>query len=303
MRAFASVLMLILERIVAVIAPVFLIIAVGYGYARRNRPDLKTFNHVSLHVLGPLLVFTSLAGEDFQFEGNVAFVAAGVTVILVSGLVAWPIARLAGVSPRTFVPPMMFNNCGNMGLPLAVLAFGRSGLAAMVLMVVASTLLQFTLGSRIVSRHAEWKALATSPMIIASALGLLFAAFSWKVPEAVMPGLKMLGDATLPMMLFALGARLIDLSKRGWQLGVLGAVVSPLSGFAGAYLAQLVLHIPADQFAQLMLFASLPPAVLNYLLAERYGQEPERVASLVLIGNAFAIVFVPLGLTLGLHPL
>ena len=52
-----------------------------------------------------------------------------------------------------------------------------------------------------------------------------------------------------------------------------------------------------------MLFASLPPAALNYLLAERYGQEPERVASLVLIGNAFAIVFVPLGLPLGLHPI
>ena len=295
--------MLILERIVSVIAPVFLIIAIGYGYGRRNRPDLKAFNHVSLYVLGPLLVFTSLAGEDFQLKGNVAFIAAGVIVVLVSGLIAWPIARLAGVSPRTFVPPMMFNNCGNMGLPLAVLAFGRTGLASMVLMLVASTLLQFTLGSRILSRHADWKALATSPMIIASALGLLFSVFSWHVPAAVMPGLKMLGDATLPMMLFALGARLIDLSRQGWQLGVLGAVVCPLAGFAGAYLAQLGLHIPADQFAQLMLFASLPPAALNYLLAERYDQEPERVASLVLIGNAFAIVFVPLGLTLGLHPL
>ncbi len=295
--------MLILERIVSVIAPVFLIIAIGYGYGRRNKPDLKTFNHVSLHVLGPLLVFTSLAGEDFQLRGNVALVAGGVAVILVSGLVAWPIARLARVSPRTFVPPMMFNNCGNMGLPLAVLAFGRPGLAAMVLMLVVSTLLQFTLGSRIVSRHADWKALATSPMIIASVLGLAFSAFGWKVPEALMPGLKMLGDATLPMMLFALGARLIDLSSRGWRLGVLGAVVCPVGGFAGAYLAQSVVHLPAEQFAQLMLFASLPPAALNYLLAERYDQEPERVASLVLIGNAFAIVFVPLGLTLGLHPL
>jgi len=295
--------MLILERIVSVIAPVFLIIAIGYGYGRRNKPDLKTFNHVSLHVLGPLLVFTSLAGEDFQLRGNVALVAGGVAVILVSGLIAWPIARLARVSPRTFVPPMMFNNCGNMGLPLAVLAFGRPGLAAMVLMLVVSTLLQFTLGSRIVSRHADWKALATSPMIIASVLGLAFSAFGWKVPEALMPGLKMLGDATLPMMLFALGARLIDLSSRGWRLGVLGAVVCPAGGFAGAYLAQSVLHLPAEQFAQLMLFASLPPAALNYLLAERYDQEPERVASLVLIGNAFAIVFVPLGLTLGLHPL
>jgi len=295
--------MLILERIVSVIGPVFLIIAIGYGYGRRYKPDLKTFNHVSLNVLGPLLVFTSLAGEDFRLEGNAAFVAGGVAVVLASGLIAWPVARLAHVSPRTFVPSMMFNNCGNMGLPLAVLAFGRPGLAAMVLMLVASTLLQFTLGSRIVSRHAEWKALAGSPMIVASVVGLSFSAFSWKVPGALMPGLKMLGDATLPMMLFALGVRLIDLSRQGWQLGVLGAVVGPVAGFAGAYLAQLLFRFPAEQFAQLMLFASLPPAALNYLLAERYSQEPERVASLVLIGNAFAIVFVPLGLTLGLHPI
>src|SRR5438552_1220399 len=96
--------------------------AIGYGYGHRNRPDLKSFNHVSLHVLGPLLVFTSLAGEDFQLEGNAAFVAGGVAVILVSGLIAWPVPILARVSPRTFVPPMMFNNCGNMGLPLAVRA-------------------------------------------------------------------------------------------------------------------------------------------------------------------------------------
>jgi predicted permease len=173
----------------------------------------------------------------------------------------------------------------------------------MVLMLVVSTLLQFTLGARIVSHHAEWKALATSPMIIASVVGLVFGAFAWNVPPALMIGLKMLGDATLPMMLFALGARLTDLSKRGWQVGVLGAVVCPVAGMAGAYLAQIALHLPPEQFAQLMLFASLPPAALNYLLAERYQQEAERVASLVLIGNAFAIVFVPLGLTLGLHPI
>jgi predicted permease len=123
------------------------------------------------------------------------------------------------------------------------------------------------LGSRVVSRHAEWKVLATSPMIIASVLGLIFNAFAWKVPSALMTGLKMLGDATLPTMLFAPGARLIDLSRRGWQLGVLGAVVCPAAGIAGAYLAQFLLRLPPNQFAQLMLFASLPPAALNYLLA------------------------------------
>jgi malate permease and related proteins len=260
---------------------------------------LTTLNHASLNVLGPLLVFTSLAGGEFQFTGNMAFVAGGVTVILVSGLIAWPIALLARVSPRTFVPPMMFNNCGNLGLPLAALAFGRAGLAAMALLLAVTMLLQFTVGSRIVSSRSEWKALATSPMIVASVLGLVFSTLAWRVPPVLMPGLKMLGDAALPMMLFALGARLNGLSMPRWRLGVLGAVSGPLAGIAGAYLAQSLLRLPADQFGQLMLFACLPPAVLNYLLAERYEQEPEGVAALVLIGNAFAIVFVPLGVALG----
>lgn len=48
----------------------------------------------------------------------------------------------------------------------------------------------------------------------------------------------------------------------------------------------------------LPLFAVLPPAVLNYVFAERYGQEPERVASIVLLGNASALVVLPAVLVL-----
>ena len=41
---------------------------------------------------------------------------------------------------------MMFNNCGNMGLPIAALAFGPVGLSAMVALFTVSNLLHFTLG-------------------------------------------------------------------------------------------------------------------------------------------------------------
>ncbi len=43
---------------------------------------------------------------------------------------------------------------------------------------------------------------------------------------------------------------------------------------------------------------ALPPAVLNYMFAERYNQEPDKVASMVLIGNLAAVVFLPLALAL-----
>ena len=41
---------------------------------------------------------------------------------------------------------------------------------------------------------------------------------------------------------------------------------------------------------------ALPPAVLCFMLAEQYKQEPTRVASIVLIGNIAAIVWIPLAL-------
>lgn len=40
-------------------------------------------------------------------------------------------------------------------------------------------------------------------------------------------------------------------------------------------------------------FAALPPAVLNVLMTEQYRQEPDRVASIVLLGNLASLVIMP----------
>jgi hypothetical protein len=42
------------------------------------------------------------------------------------------------------------------------------------------------------------------------------------------------------------------------------------------------------------------PAVISFIFAERYRQEPEKVASMVIIGNAAAVIFIPLALALRL---
>ena len=55
------------------------------------------------------------------------------------------------------------------------------------------------------------------------------------------------------------------------------------------------------QHGLLLLFGCLPPAVLNFMVAEQFRQEPAKVASIVLIGNVLSLVFVPLGLALALH--
>ena len=290
----------LVARIAQVIVPVFLIVAIGYGYARRVRPDMAGFNRIVLDVLSPLIVYTALAGKQFRWQEHLGLFIAGALLILFTGLVAWGVARMAHTSPRTLVPVVMFTNCGNMGLPLALLAFGAEGFGAAVALFSISNVIHFSLGSRITSAQASTRELLLSPLMIASALGFASAVSGVRPPDMLFTGLRMLGEAMLPLMLFALGVRLTQLRRRDVPRGLLGAFARPLVGLAVALPLAWVLGLEGMARAQLILFASLPPAVMQFLLAERYGQEPERVAAMILLGNALAVLFVPLGLALAL---
>jgi len=301
----------VFERILGIILPVFVIIALGYGYGRLRgeavRSDMTAVNRVSMDVLCPLLVFTALAAKDFDIAHNGMLILAGALISLGSGVLAWPVARLFGYDVRTFIPPMMYNNCGNMGLPLAVLAFGASGLGSAVALFMACNLIYFSVGIKILESgnrpsgvHASrWKFLA-NPMMIAMIIGTLFAVIHVPLPEPLFFAMKMLGDACIPLMLFALGVRMMDVSLKSWHIGLVGAAICPLAGLAIAWLLDQVITLTAEQRGQMFLFAALPPAVFCFMMAEQYKQEPDKVASIVLLGNLAALVFVPLGLWMGL---
>lgn len=290
----------LLSRIADVIVPVFLIVAIGYTYGRRHAPDLGAFNRIALDVLAPLLVYAALADRDFQLSAHVPLLIGGTVLILGSGLLAWPLARRFGAEPRTLVPVIMFNNCGNMGLPLALLAFGTANFGAAVALFAVSNLLHFSVGARITSRVARTRDLLTSPLMIGTALGFASALTDLRPPAPALAGMKLLGDALLPMMLFALGTRLTSLTRSGLAQGLLGALARPLIGLALGIPLAWALGLEGAARGQLLLFAALPPAVVQYMLAERYGQEPDKVGAMIMLGNALSVVFVPLALALTL---
>ncbi len=290
----------LLSRIADVIIPVFFIVGVGYAYARRHAPDLATFNRIALDVLAPLLVYSALAAKDFQIGEHGRLLVGGTVLILGSGLLALPLARLTGAQPRTLVPVVMFNNCGNMGLPLALLAFGQAHFGAAMALFSVSNLLHFSLGARITSHSARSRDLLLSPLMVATLLGLVSAVTDVRPPPVLLSGMRLLGDALLPMMLFALGTRLIQLSRSGLAMGMLGALARPLIGLAIGIPLAWALELEGEARGQLLLFAALPPAVIQYMLAEKYHQEPDKVGAMIMLGNALAVVFVPLALALGL---
>lgn len=299
----------VFHRIASIILPVFLIVAAGYAYSRLRgevvKPDMAALNRISVEMLCPLLLFSALAAKDFDVVANLPLLLAGCLIALGSGLIAWPISRLFGYDVRTFVPPMIYNNCGNMGLPLAVLAFGPTGLSEAVAMFMACSLVYFTVGIRLMEsgrtgpRRATLRMFA-NPMMLAMSAGMLFAVFGLTLPPILMQALRLLGEASIPLMLLALGVRMADVSFHSWRIGLVGAVVCPLAGIAVAAALDPLLPLSAVQRGQMYLFASLPPAVFCFIVAENYRQEPDKVAAIVLLGNAAALGFVPLGLWMGM---
>ena len=288
-------------RILEIIVPVIAVIILGYLLGRLWKPDMRVVNRFNLEVFGPFLVLANLSDKSVDLVSLWPLVVAAVAIVLGSGLIAWPYAKLTGQNPRTFVPPMMFNNCGNMGLPLALFAFGPTGVAGMVALFTTSNLLHFTVGAYIVHKHAELKLLLKSPMVWATVIGAALGLSGTHLPDSVHSPMKMIGDCTIPVMLLSLGVRMLDVKAKDFSHSLLGAAICPLTGLLIAGLLVGVLPMTKEQVGLVFLFGSLPPAVLNFLVADYYKQEPEKVASIVLVGNIASIVFVPFGLLFALR--
>lgn len=282
-----------MAQVFAIVFPIFGIVALGYLYARRHEPDMASANRLNLEIFTPALIFSVLSGEGFELARYAELAFAAMLVVLGSGLLAWPFARLFGFHSKTFLPPMMFNNSGNMGLPLALFAFGEAALpAAMVLFLVENTL-HFTVGNAMLTGHVNPLKLIRMPMLLATLAGLLVAMLEIQVPGPVDEAIDLLGQVAIPLMLFALGVRMTAVDLSDWRIGLAGALLCPLTGLAMAWAVVAFIDLPEMQLAQLLVFAALPPAVLNFMLAERYSVEPHKVAAVVLLGNLASLLVLP----------
>ena len=287
-------------RIIGIITPVLIISAIGYAYGRLRQPDMTWINRLSMDLLFPMLIFSAMAAEDFHILDYLPLIGGGLVILLGSGLIAWGVAWVLGYNPHAFVPSMMFTNVANMGLPLTLLAFGPSMLPAAVALFMTFSLVHFTLGVRICSPQASMRGILKGPMLWAMIIGVLASLLGLALPPWLATSTKMLGDTAIPIGLFTLGVGFAAFKVERWSIGLVGALLCPVSGLLIAW--PLVKFLPLSEPMQglLLLYSALPPAVMNYIFADRYQQEPGLVSAIVVGGNIASIAFVPFALYLAL---
>ncbi|MCG6868635.1 MAG: AEC family transporter [Gammaproteobacteria bacterium] len=287
---------MLLSRIADVVLPLFGVVAAGAIYARLRLPDMEAANRMNLDLFIPALVFSSLVRQDFELTPFGPLALGAALIVALSGAAAVLISISGRLRFRTLAPPMMFRNAGNLGLPLMTLTFGEEALPAALVLFLLGNLTHFGIAPLILDHRGKWWTALFQPALLAALAAL--AVIHWEIPVAgfVLTALAMLGQIAIPLMQFSLGVRLSRIDLGDWHVGLLGALLTPLIGVAAALLLVTMIPLPPIQAGMLILFGALPPAVLNFLFAEQYRQEPARVASIVLLGNLAAVFCLPLAL-------
>lgn len=95
-------------------------------------------------------------------------------------------------------------------------------------------------------------------------------------------------------MLVSLGYRLHHIDGLQWGHAIGGALLRIFGGFAAAYLAVNLLAAQGINRQVLLLYGALPAAVINFVLTEKYGQDPELAASIVVLSTVFSVVTIPI---------
>lgn len=287
------------EQVVGILFPVFALIAVGFSVGRWLKPDFKPINRINMDAFTPALVFSSLVAMPLDTE-QVPLLSAAIVAVLLPGLVMLPVCKLAGLKYKAWAPPHMFRNSGNLAIPLFTYTFGDTALASAVLLFVVSACLHISLGLALLSEGNPFKQIIKMPIFLAASSALVLNLTGIGVWSPLYEATSLLGQAAVPVMLLSLGAQMCNLRVSGLKVGVLCSLQSLLTGAVSFAVIYWLIPLPTMQLQMMVLFTMLPPAVMNYLFAERFQIEPVKVASMVLFSNFFSIITLPLLLSFAL---
>jgi len=288
-----------LLQILQVTAPVFLLTFAGYIWARLElRFDLEFITRLAINFSMPCLIFAVLvkAKIDPAVFRDIAFASVASYVAL--GLAIWLGLRTAGLSLRTYLAPGVFANTGNVGLPVALFAYGQEGLAYAIVIFAVMAIFSFTIGIYMVAGAGKSSEVLKQPLVYASILGGIFALQGWTVPLWLLNSLDLAGQISIPLMLLTLGVSIAKLSVGEVGRAVALSMAKLMISVAVAILVTWLFDLTGAARGVLVLQLIMPVAVTSYLLAERYRSEPESVAGTVVISTLISVGAIPVALAL-----
>ena len=281
------------------VLPVLLIGGLGYLVGRARVLDLAPITGLTVLVLVPAIVFDSLARATLprdllsRLVLHVALQLAAVWVltVLVARAAGWRGPDESGLLLAT-----LFSNSGNVGLPLALFAFGRDGLAVAggwfaIMSIGSSTVGPYLAARAQVGVRRALARVVRQPIIYAVAAGVLVNLSGWTLPGPVANASQLLSGGAIALMLLLLGLQLARLTVRQEASGAALATAIRLVAVPPiAWVIGRLVGLEGPAFAVAVIQASTPTSISSALWALEFDARPALVSAAVVLSTAISVV-------------
>ena len=287
--------MQLIGTVLEIVAPVFLLAAIGFTWVKvglEYRIQFVTQMAMTLSV--PCLIFVSLMQAQMDPAALASLTLASFAAYAGVTLIVWGLSRIGRLDSRTYMAPLIFGNTGNLGLPLAMFAFGEAGLSNAIVVFAVMAILSFTFGIWLVSGEGALGKVIREPLVAATLLGGLFLWQGWETPTFLTNTLSLVGQMAIPLMLITLGVAVARLSPRGIGKAAFLSFVKLIICTGVAWGVADFFDLSHVAFGVLVLQIATPVAVTSYLLAEKFGADSDAVAGLVVTSTLMSVGALPL---------
>lgn len=281
--------------VLEIVTPVFALAGIGFLWVKAGfeyRVEFVTRLAMTLAV--PVLIFVALVETEVTAQVLTQISLASVVAYGGVTLACWVAVMATGLNRRTYLAPMIMANTGNIGLPLALFAFGETGLGLAVVVFAIMAIYSFTFGVWLVADTSNPLTVVKEPMVGATLLGALFLWQGWEPPTVVMNTLGLISQLAIPLMLITLGVAVARLAPGNLTRAVWVSLLKAAICVGVAWVVGLWFELPPVAFGVLVLQLGTPVAVTNYLLAEKYGADSNAVAGLVVVSTLLSVALLPL---------
>lgn len=288
-----------IQTFLQVIFPVLLILGLGFWIGKVFHPETRTLSTLSLYLLTPALIFTSLLRYEGLFTTTTLKMLLLVTLVSVIVLAGVEIfARLFHLEKKVKTAlglTLLLSNSGNFGLPINQYAYGPEAFAVASLLLVIYSFFTNSVGVVIAAADRNsWKTafikMLSIPYLYVLAAALVFNYFQIPVPDSLFKPLESVGMAAIPLNLIQLGINLSHMkSSRYW--GTISVAVVLKLGVIPllAWLLLLLFDLPLLEFKVTLTQVAMPSAVYASILAAHYESDEALTSGIVFATTVFSL--------------
>ena len=283
--------------VLEICAPVILLTLLGCFWAKTgNSYDIDLVTKLVMNMAIPCLIFIALMQTKINSETLTNIFFATVFVLILITLTMFCAVKVLQLNFRTFFAPLIFANSANLGIPICLFAFGTPGFEYAIFIFSIMAVYSMTFGVWVMSGGGSPIKLFQDPLVVSVFLGMFFLFNGWKTPDFLTSTINLVGQMAIPLMLLTLGVTVGKLRSSGLLQLILPSILKFVLCLICALITVYVFDLESIPAAALIIQITMPVAVSSYMISEKYGNDPETVAALVIVSTMIAVVYIPITL-------